>query len=420
MRSLPHVVIIGAGFGGLTLAKALASAPVSITVIDRRNHHLFQPLLYQVAIAGLGSNDIAAPIRSVLAHQENTEVLLAEARAVDVAHRRVELDSGSIHYDYLVIATGARTSYFGHDDWEKLAPGLKTIDDALEIRRRVLLAFERAERAAHDGRRQEAIDLLTFVVIGAGPTGVELAGAIAELSRTVARVLLVEAGPKVLASMHDPSPERAAAQLAELGVDVRTRCRMVAIDEHSVSLQSDGAEPERIATSTVVWAAGVTASALVQTLGTKLDRQGRVEVEPDLSIADHPEVFVIGDTASFLHDRSSPGKPLPGLSPVAMQQARVVARNIRRTLEGIPRERFHYFDKGSMATIGRSRAVAELGRLRMSGLLAWIAWLFVHIFYLIDFRNRLAVMMEWAWSYLTFRRGARIIVEEKRAPDAKP
>jgi NADH dehydrogenase len=426
-----RIVVVGAGFGGLTAARALAKLDVDVTVVDRRNHHLFQPLLYQVAIAGLGSNDIAAPIRAVLSDYPNVRVLLGEVESIDVDARRLRLRDGAIDYDVLVVASGARTSYFGHDDWERFAPGLKSIEDALEIRRRVLLAFERAERAAFEGRSDEVAALLTFAVIGGGPTGVELAGAIAELARTVlrrdfrsidpsqARVVAIEAGPCLLPAMPAPLPARAAEQLTSLGVELRLRHRVTAIDEHGLELAPAEGAPTRLAAATVVWAAGVSATPLGATLGAPVDRQGRVEVGPDLSahLRDgRPDVFVIGDAASFLHDPSSPGKPLPGLSPVAMQQARHVAKNVKRLLDGATTLPFRYVDKGSMATIGRSRAVAAMGRLRLGGLVAWLAWLLVHVFYLIDFRNRVAVMMEWAWSYLTFRRGARIIAEHREAP----
>jgi NADH dehydrogenase len=416
----PRVVIVGAGFGGLTAAQALRRDDVHVTVVDRTNHHLFQPLLYQVATAGLSATDIATPIRSVLAAQKNTSVLLADVTGVDLVARKVELEGGSLPYDFLILAAGAHTNYFGHPEWETYAPGLKSLDDALEIRHRVLLAFEQAEREP-DPEAHKA--LLTFVVIGAGPTGVELAGALAELSRRVlardfrsidprsTRVLLVEAGPKVLPTFADSLPEKAAAQLRELGVEVRTDARVSRIDERGISLGE-----EFIATSTMVWTAGVRTSPLAARLGVALHASGRVLVAEDLSIPGHPEAFVIGDMAYLVQE----GVPLPGLSPVAMQQARAVARSIARTRSGRPREAFRYFDKGTMATIGRSRAGAQTKRLRMSGLVAWLAWLFVHIWYLIGFHNRFVVMFNWIWSYWTYKRGARVITGLKWRADTTP
>ncbi len=405
-----RVVIVGAGFGGLAAARALADAPVQLTVVDRRNHHLFQPLLYQVATAALSPGDIAYPIRSVLRHQANASVILADVVGIDVARREVRLADGSLPYDFLIVAAGAGHAYFGHDAWEKDAPGLKTLEDALEIRRRILLAFETAERESDPAVRR---DLLTFVIVGGGPTGVELAGAIAEISRHVivsdfrsidpreARIVLVEAGPRLLPAMLPASSETAAATLARLGVEVRVGTPVTDVDARGVSVGG-----ERLGARTVVWAAGVAASPLARSLGVPLDRAGRVPVESDLSIPGHPEVFVIGDLSVYTHQT---GRPLPGLSPVAMQQGRAAARSIRATLAGRPRHRFHYVDKGTMAVIGRSEAVAEIAGLRFSGLVAWLLWCFVHIFYLIGFRNRAIVMMEWAWAYLTYQRGARLI-----------
>jgi len=407
---VPHVVVIGGGFGGLTLAKELGDAPVRVTVVDREIHHLFQPLLYQVAMAGLSPAEIAAPIRSVVAKNRNTRVLMAEVARVDVGRRHVVLDKGELAYDYVVVATGARTSYFGHDEWSRFAPGLKSIEDAIEIRRRVLLAFERAERESDPLRQRE---LLTFVVIGGGPTGVELAGAISELSRHVlatdfravdpsaTRVVLLEAGTRILAAFTDDLSRRAVEQLTELCVEVRTGKMVTGIDEHGVLLGD-----ERVQAATVLWAAGVRATSLPATLGAELDRTGRVVVGSDCSIAGHPEVFAIGDCAAFT---AEDGAVLPGVSPVAMQQARFVARQILRTVDVRPREVFRYVDKGTMATIGRSRAVAQAGKMRLSGLLAWVAWLVVHIWYLIGFRSRLVVMLTWMWSYVTYKRGARLI-----------
>jgi NADH dehydrogenase len=419
-RPQPHVVVVGAGFGGLTAARHLADAPVRVTVVDRRNHHLFQPLLYQVATAGLSPGDIAYPIRSVLRHQSNARVLLADVVGIDVDRRRIRLADGELDYDFLILAAGAGHAYFGHDDWEKDAPGLKTLEDALDVRRRILLAFERAERETVAAVRR---DLLTFVVVGGGPTGVELAGAIAEISRHVlvsdfraidpreARIVLVEAGPRILPAYTPPTSARAAEMLRARGVELRTGSPVTGVDAAGVRLGE-----ERIGARTVVWAAGVAASPLARTLGTPVDRAGRAIVEPDLSIPGHPEVFVIGDLALFLHQT---GHPLPGLSPVALQQGRAAARNILLTLAGRPRRPFHYVDKGILAVIGRSAAVAEIAGIRTSGLLAWLLWCFVHIFFLIGFRNRVIVMMEWAWAYLTFQRGARLITGEVGPEDSR-
>jgi NADH:ubiquinone reductase (H+-translocating) len=413
MRSLngdiPHVVIIGAGFGGLTCAQALKRARVEITIVDRANHHLFQPLLYQVAMAGLSPADIAAPIRSILRNQKNVTVLLDEATDVDFNNQTVELRDSKLKYDYLVLAAGGRTSYFGHDEWETFAPGLKDLDDAVEIRRRVLLAFEEAEKETDAERRRE---LMTFVVVGGGPTGVELAGAIAELShfvlardfRTIypeeAEILLLEGGPKILPSFAPDLSKSAHQQLADLGVRVLTGAQVTGIDEHGVYLG-----PESVRSATVIWAAGVRASALTQRLGAPIDRAGRVLVNRDLTVPGHHNVFAIGDMTYLEQD----GKPLPGVSPVAMQMGRRVAGNIRNDLAGKPYEEFHYFDKGNMATIGRKAAIAEIGKLHLSGFMAWMAWLVVHIFFLIGFRNRFMVLFNWAWSYFTYQRGARLI-----------
>jgi NADH dehydrogenase len=369
---------------------------VEITIVDRANHHLFQPLLYQVAMAGLSPADIAAPIRSVLRKQKNVTVLLDEATDVDFNNQTVELRDSKLNYDYLVLATGGRTSYFGHDEWETFAPGLKDLDDAVEIRRRVLLAFEAAEKETDPERRRA---LMTFVVVGGGPTGVELAGAIAELARFVlardfrniypeeAEILLLEGGPKILPSFALDLSKSAHRQLADLGVRVLTGAQVTGIDEHCVYL---GAESIRAAT--VIWAAGVRATALTERLGAPIDRAGRVLV-------------AVGDMTYLEQD----GKPLPGVSPVAMQMGRRVAGNIRNDLAGKPYEEFHYFDKGNMATIGRKAAIAEIGKLHLSGFIAWMAWLVVHIFFLIGFRNRFMVLFNWAWSYFTYQRGARLI-----------
>jgi NADH:quinone reductase (non-electrogenic) len=406
----PRVVIVGAGFGGLYAARTLRRAPVELTVVDHRNHHLFQPLLYQVATAGLSPGDIAYPIRAVLSRQRNARVLLAEAESVDLAARRVVLKDGSLDYDYLVVATGVSDSYFGHDEWKSDAPGLKTLEDALEIRRRILYAFERAEREADATRRRT---LLTFVVVGGGPTGVELAGAIAEIARQVlvrdfraidpreAKVLLIEAGPRVLPAYPEVLSAKAAAALVKLGVEVLTDSPVTTIEAQRVV-----AGEREIAAATTLWAAGVRAPAIARSLGVELDRSGRVLVEADLSVPGHPEIFVIGDLACFLHQT---GTPLPGLAPVAIQQGRHAARAIRRDLRGKPRKPFHYLDKGTLATIGRAAAVADFGFVKISGFFAWLAYLFVHLFFLIGFRNRFVVMFEWAWAYFTYQRAARLI-----------
>lgn len=423
MKLKRHVVIIGGGFGGLSVARALAREPVRVTLLDRSNHHLFQPLLYQVAMAGLAPGEIAVPIRSVLSRQQNARVLLAEVTNVDLAQKRVETrEALPLDYDYLVVAAGAENSYFGHTDWPRIAPGLKDLDDAVEVRRRVLLAFEAAEREPDPTLQRQH---LTFVVIGGGPTGVELAGAIAELATFVlardfraiqpdaTRVVLVEGSERVLSGFDVKLSALAAKSLQDMGVEVRTGLRVTSMDESGVTCGN-----ERIAASTVLWAAGVRGSGLSQKIGLPVDRQGRALVERDCSIAGHPEVFVIGDAAAFITERHPHG--LPGVSPVAMQQGRFVARQITRSLVGAPRQRFEYRDKGSMATIGRSRAVAQVGKLQLSGFLAWMAWLCVHIFYLIDFRNRVVVLLDWAWAYFAYRRGSRLITGHRLLPGAAP
>jgi NADH dehydrogenase len=407
------VIIVGGGFGGLTAAKALRGAPVQITLVDRQNHHLFQPLLYQVAMAGLAPSEIAAPIRSLLAKQKNATVLLDEVLSVDLAQQRVQFAHGrELSYDYLILAPGARTHYFGHDAWASFAPGLKSIDDAVEIRRRVLLAFEAAEREPDTAVRSKH---LSFIVIGGGPTGVELAGAIAELARYVlgrdfknvrpseTRVTLLEGGPRLLPTFDPSLSESTVRQLSELGVHVRTGAIVSDIGVNGVVLKNG----EQLAAETVVWAAGVATSPLLAKLGVEVDRVGRAKVEDDCSLPGHPRAFVIGDAALMLGED---GKPLPGVSPTAMQMGRHVARLIRDELSGnAARTPFRYRDKGSMATIGRSRAIAQVNNLKLTGFLAWLAWLGVHIWYLIGFRNRLLVMIDWAWSYFTYRRGARLI-----------
>ena len=419
--AVPRVVIVGGGFGGLYAARALAKAPVEVTVVDRTNHHVFQPLLYQVATAGLSPSQIAYPIRGVLRNQKNTRVLLAEVVAVDPARRVVRLADGELPYDWLILAPGARHSYFGHADWEPFAPGLKTLDDALEIRGRVLLAFERAERESDPERRRA---LLTFVVVGGGPTGVELAGAIGEIAckvmardfRTIdtrdAQTILVEAGPRILPAFPADLSAKAERSLERLCVEVRTGQAVTRLENGAVWLGQD-----RIAAGTVLWAAGVEPSPLARSLGVPLDRAGRVIVNADLTIPGHPEVLVIGDLAA-LNDAS--GKPLPGLAPVAIQQGEYAARAVVHAARGEPREPFRYRDKGTMATIGRNAAVVDLGRLRFSGYPAWLVWCFIHILWLIGFRNRFLVMIEWAWAYLRFERSARLITGAARAGGSRP
>jgi len=404
------VVVVGGGFGGLYAARALAGRPVRVTLLDRRNHHLFQPLLYQVATAALNPSDIATPLRSVLRHAKNITVLLAEVERVDLPARRLVLDRGEIGYDALILAAGAGHSYFGHEDWEVLAPSLKSLEDALEIRRRVLLAYESAEREP-DGAEQQA--LLTFVVVGGGPTGVELAGALAEISRqtiardfrlidpTRARIVLLEGGERVLASFPETLSRRAQDSLQRIGVEVRTRAIVTGVTADAVWLGG-----EQIRARTILWAAGVAAAPLARTLGVTLDRSGRVPVEPDLSIPGHPDAFAIGDMSLY---RTQEGTVLPGLAPVAMQQGTHAADNALRRLDGRPTRAFHYRDRGTMATIGRASAVAVVGGVQLSGLPAWLAWLLVHIMFLIGFRNRFLVLFEWAWAYLSWQRGARLI-----------
>jgi NADH dehydrogenase len=406
----PEVVIVGGGFGGLYVAKALKGADAHLTIVDRRNHHLFQPLLYQVATAALNPADIASPIRSVFRGWPNVSVLLAEAVAVDVAKKRLVLEDGELAYDYLVLATGATHSYFGHDGWAPFAPGLKSVEDALEIRRRVLLAYEMAEREPDPARRRE---WMTFVIVGGGPTGVEMAGALAEISRqalsrefrridpTHARIILIEGEPRVLPSYPEDLSAKARVQLERLGVDVWTGARVTGVDATGVDLG-----PERIVARTVVWAAGVAASPLPKALGLPLDRAGRVQVNADLTIPGRDDVFVIGDLAAVQQD----GRPVPGVAPAAIQMGRHVAGNIRRAMAGQPRQPFRYRDKGSFATIGRGKAVGDLrGGWKLSGFTAWLAWLAIHLFFLIGFRNRVLVIVQWAYSYVTFRRGARLI-----------
>ncbi|HEX4854116.1 NAD(P)/FAD-dependent oxidoreductase [Arenimonas sp.] len=415
----PHVVVLGGGFGGLWATRALARAPVRITLVDRTNHHLFQPLLYQVATAGLSAPDIAAPLRHILRKQANATVRMDEALGIDLAARRVRLAGGELDYDYLLVATGATHAYFGRDDWAPHAPGLKTLEDALAIRARVLSAFEAAEREDDPARREA---WLSFVVIGGGPTGVELAGTLAEIARHTlprefrradvrrARVHLVEAGPRVLASMPETLSEATRRQLSALGVDVHTGAPVTAIDAAGVDV--GGA---RITARTVLWAAGVAASPLGRQLGLQTDRAGRVPVAPDLSLPAHPEVFVVGDLASV----ASGGRPVPGVAPAAKQMGAHAAAVLRDRLRGAPGRPFEYRDYGNLATIGRMAAVVHFGRLKLSGLLAWWFWLVAHLFFLIGFRNRIIVLVNWAWSYWTYQRHARIIAT-KTGPGSEP
>jgi len=412
MTTRKQVVIVGGGFAGFNAARRLRrQLDVDITLLDRRNHHLFQPLLYQVAMAGLSPADIAAPIRSLLSGQKNARVLQAEVTGVDLQRKVVLSNHGELPYDYLLLACGANHSYFGHDDWEPFAPGLKTIEQATEIRRRVLTAFEEAEVT---GDSQEQKRLMTFVVVGGGPTGVELAGAIGEMSRytlakdfrnidsSLARVFLIEGESRILPTFPEKLARRATRDLEDLGVQVWTSSRVTHIDANGVEVGD-----ERLRAATVLWAAGVKASALGERLGVETDRQGRILVQPDLSLAEHPNVFVAGDQA---HCVDGDGNPLPGVAPVAMQQGNHFAHQVSSDLAGKPRKPFAYVDKGQMATIGRSRAIAQTGKFHLTGFTAWIAWLLVHIFYLTGFRNRLFVVLSWGWSYLSFRKGARLIV----------
>ena len=410
----PHVVIIGGGFGGLSAAKTLRKADVQVTLLDRRNHHVFQPLLYQVATATLSPGDIAAPIRWILRNARNVRVLLGEAVRIDVSARRVELaDGGALDYDYLIVSSGSSHAYFGHDDWEPFAPGLKTLEDAITIRRRILIAFEKAERETDPMRQRE---LLTFVIVGGGPTGVELAGTLAEIARqtlrdefrsidtSLARIVLVEAS-RLLATFPDSLQEAARRSLKRLGIEIKEGVAVTHIDAHGVMVGN-----ERLDAGTIVWAAGVAASPLVKTLGAPLDRAGRVIVEPDLSIPGHPEVFVVGDAAAFLHQG---GKLLPGVAQTAMQGATQAAKNIVRRELGQPTLPFVYRNLGNMAIVGRGSAIADLPWARFSGVIGWLSWLFLHIFMLIGFRNRVVVLIEWAVAFLTFQRGARLITEQR-------
>ena len=410
MNEQPHVVILGGGFGGLYTARGLRNVPVRITLVDRHNYHLFQPLLYQVATAALNPSDIAAPIRHILRRQKNVTVILGDATAIDTTRKIVTLLDGEVAYDYLVVATGATHSYFDHPEWEHAAPGLKTIDDALEIRRRVLVAFEAAERES-DPEKQKA--WMTFVIVGGGPTGVEMAGAVSEIARktmirdfrnivpSLARVILVEGRDRILPTYPPELSEKARKQLIGLGAEVMTRGQVTDVTEHEVLIGG-----ERIATRTVLWAAGVQGSPVAKTLGVPLDRAGRVIVERDLTIPGHHDVFVIGDLAAATqHD----GTLVPGVAQGGIQGGAHTALNIERAIEGQPLRAFRYNDKGSVATIGRAAAVADLGKIKLSGFVAWFFWLALHIFFLIGFRNRILVFIQWAWAYVTYQRSARLI-----------
>jgi NADH:ubiquinone reductase (H+-translocating) len=421
----PRVVIIGAGFGGLNAALQAARLPVEVTVIDRKNHHTFQPLLYQVATAGLSPGEIAAPIRWILRNRSNVEVLLEEVVDFNLASKQVITSDQTIDFDFLIVASGATHAYFGHDEWQPLAPGLKTIEDAIEIRRRVFLAFELAERESVDG----PVAPLQFVVVGGGPTGVELAGTLAEIAHHAmthqfrkikpeqSRIILIEGGPRVLPAYSEQLSRKAEAQLERLGVEVRTSQMVTSVEPGAVWVGSN-----KTPASVVLWAAGVAASPLGRKLGVPVDRSGRVQVQPDLGIPGHPEVFVIGDLAALNDEK---GKPLPGVAPVAIQQGKWAAKMIARDLaaqplasgsQKAPRPRFHYRDKGSIATIGRAAAVAQIAEFELSGYVAWLAWLFVHILFLVGFRNRIVVMVNWAWAYLTYERGARLITGRDDLP----
>jgi NADH dehydrogenase len=416
-ETIPRVVVVGAGFGGIMTARNLKGADVRVTVVDRANHHLFQPLLYQVATAALSPAHIAAPIRDVLHNQKNAEVFLAEVTGVDTAAKRVLLRSGDpIPYDYLVLAPGSKYNYFGHDEWEENAPSLKTLADAVSIRQDILLAFEAAEMETDPERRRA---LLTFALVGGGPTGVELAGSIAELAHRAmhqdfrhirpeeARILLLEASPKILSMFPDNLATDARKALERLGVEVRTGAKVESVEPGGVVVNG-----ERIPCSTVLWTAGVVAAPVGKWLGIETDKGGRIQVGPDLSVPGHPDIFVIGDAARVEHE----GKPLPGVAPVAMQQGRYVARLLRARIAGQTVEPFHYHDKGNLATVGRSFAILDLGRLKLSGFIAWVLWLFIHIWYLIGFRNKLSVFFQWAYAYFTWQRAARLITGPIPAP----
>lgn len=420
-----HVVVLGGGFGGLTFCEHFNDPRARVTLVDRTNHHLFQPLLYQVAMAGLSAPDIAQPIRSILSRHPNLEVIMDEVEAVDLAARRVVCGRNTLDYDYLVLALGSITSYFGHTDWEQFAPGLKTLQDALLIRRDVLLAFEQAENTQDLKRRAE---LMTVVIVGGGPTGVELAGACAELAHRVLRrdfyhidptragIILIEAGPRVLTQFPPDLSEKARRQLERLGVQVRTNTLVQSISKECLEL----ANHEMIHAGNILWAAGVMAHPITRRLGVQLDRAGRIKVAPDLSIPGQPEVFAIGDIAFLLREN---GQPVPGVAPAAMQMAAHVGRLIKEELEqgksGVPRPPFHYWDKGNLATIGRSAGVAQINKIKLSGWPAWFAWLVVHLIFLIGFRNKIAVLVSWTYSYFTYKLGARIITGWPESPESR-
>jgi NADH dehydrogenase len=433
MNHRPHIVIIGGGFGGLYAAKGLKNAPIKVTVIDKRNHHLFQPLLYQVATGGVSPGDIASPLRGILSRQKNTHVIKAEVVDIDPVRKRVILRDGEVPYDILVVATGVSHHYFGHEAWAETAPGLKTIEDALEMRRRIFLAFEAAERETDPARRQA---WMRFVVVGGGPTGVELAGALAELAHGTLKndfreidpaeveILLLEGMERILPPYPPELSVKAEEALAGLGVTVQTQTQVTDISSGTVIFRRDGVE-ERLPAQTVLWAAGMKASALGQILaeraGAKLDRAGRVMVEPDLTIAGQPNLFVIGDLAHFAHQGEN---PLPGIAPVAIQQGQYVAEAIKQRLRGAASAPFRYQDKGTMAVIGRHAAVAVLGPFKLAGFPAWLTWVFIHLWYLIGFSNKLMVMFQWAWNYFTRKVGARLITGESSfslvSPEERP
>src|SRR5687767_8196726 len=414
MAALPQVVIIGGGFAGLAAARRLRNVPCEVTIVDRHNHHVFQPLLYQVATAGLSPGDIASPIRWILRKQARLRVLLANVERIDTGAKHLLLDQGErLGYDYLIVAAGSTHSYFGHDEWSTVAPGLKTLDDALAIRRRLLLSFEEAERERNPVYQRR---LLTFVIIGGGPTGVEMAGALGEIARhvlrtefdnvdpAIARIFLIEAGPSILPAFPEPLRESARSALLRLGITVRLGKAVTMVEPEAVWIGD-----ERIDAHTIVWAAGVAAESISRDLGPNLDRAGRVIVDADLSVPGHPGVFVAGDLASFSHQT---GKPLPGVAQVAKQQGSRAAGNVARLIAGRPTERFRYIDPGNMATIGRNAAIADFGFLRVSGYLGWLIWLFVHILFLIGFRNRVSVMLQWGVAYLTYQRSVRLITRD--------
>ncbi len=410
----PHVVIVGAGFGGLQAARDLKQAPVQITLIDKNNYHLFQPLLYQVATAGLAGPDIAQPIRGLLKEQKNIEVLMAEVESVDLSQKKISLKDRLIHYDFLILAPGVRYNYFGHPQWSLEAPGLKTIEDALLIRKKILTAFEKAEMETDLQKRQS---LLTFVVVGAGPTGVELAGSIAELAHKalasdfrhmnpkLTRIVLLEAGPRILGGFQEDLSLKALKKLQDLGVEVHLKSGVEELREGSVKIHH-----QWISASTILWAAGVKASPLIQQLGCETDGLGRAKVKEDLSLPNYPEVFVIGDAACVIQD----GKPLAGMAPMAKQEGVYVADLIFNRLREKKVQAFNYFDKGQMATVGRHFAIVQFGNIRISGAFAWFFWLVVHIFYLIGFQNKILVFIQWAWAYFTFHRGARVIFDQEK------